>query len=150
MKTTLSVLAMAGLMGSISAPAFAAAHMSTSMTCSEYKGLGADDQMKVMMMAMGELHSNEGNMPSEGEPKATEDSIGHSTGDEATDSTTAEGSVSDGEPKAVEATGGNEPASNLHDAPMDEVAMEQFMTICDQNLDATVSEAAFGMGSTRK
>ncbi len=41
MTNTFKTIALAALMGTVSAPAFAAAHMSPSMTCGEYKALVA-------------------------------------------------------------------------------------------------------------
>ena len=149
MKMTLKTLAIAGLMGTVSAPAFAAAHMSASMTCAEYKALSAEDQMTVAAMAIAEVHAGADGMSLEGDAEAVEDTGGTTTTEEATDSTAVAGSVSDGEPKAVEATGGNEAESNMTAEPMDEAAMEAFMAVCDQNLDAMVSEAAAGLDGTK-
>jgi len=149
MKMTLKTLAIAGLMGTVSAPAFAAAHMSTAMTCADYKALTADEQMTVATMAIAEVHDGMNGMAGDGEPKATEDSTGDTTADEATDDMADAGSLSDGEPKAVEATGGNEVGSNMTAEPMDEAALEAFMAVCNQNLDASVAEAAAGLDGTK-
>jgi hypothetical protein len=123
MKTTLKTLAIAGLLGTVSAPAFAAAHMSASMTCAEYLEEGAradedvngDDQMKT-------------------------------SEEEATDGVVStEGSVQADTPKAVEPTN-----SNMGDDMMSEDGptaenIEELMLACDQNLDQMVSEAAANM-----
>lgn len=152
MKTTLKTLAIAGLLGTVSAPAFAAAHLDmATMTCAQYKALSADDQLEVATMAIAEIDSGMDGAPSDGEPKAVEDSIGDTTAAEATDGTSTEGTVEEnnGEAMAVEPTGGNTAESNMTAEPMDEAALEAFMAVCDQNLDALVSEAAANMEGTR-
>ena len=56
MKTTLKTLAIAGLLGTVSAPAFAAAHMDmATMTCAQYQELSDEDKMDVASMAIAEL-----------------------------------------------------------------------------------------------
>lgn len=149
MKTTLKVLAIAGLMGSTAVPVFAASHMSTSMTCAEYKELTPEDQMTVAAMAIAEVDAGVDGMGTDGEPMAVETTGGTTDADEATDATSEEGSVIAGEAKAVEPTGGNTAESNMTAEPMDEQAMEAFMVVCDQNLDAMVSEAAAGLNGTK-
>jgi hypothetical protein len=146
MTTTFKSLALASLLGAISAPAFA---LTTTITCAEYKALTPEDQMAVASMAIAEIDSGMDGMASDGEPKAVEDSVGTTTAADATDSTSEAGSVISGEARAVEPTGGNTAESNMTAVPMDEAAMEAFMTICDQNLDATVSEAAAGLDGTK-
>ena len=149
MNLTLKTLAVAALMGTVSAPAFAAAHMSASMTCGEWMELSPEDRMTVAQMAIAEVHDGADGMSLEGDSKAVEDTGGTTTATEATDSTSEAGSVIAGESKAVEPTGGNTVASNMATEPMDEATMEEFMTICEQKLDAMVSEAAVGLDGTR-
>ena len=149
MNLTFKTLAVAALMGTVSAPAFAAAHMSASMTCAEWKALSPEDQMTVAQMAIAEIDDGADGMSLEGDAKAVADTGGTTTEAEATDGTSQAGSVISGEAKAVEPTGGNTVASNMTAEPMDEAAMADFMTVCDQNLDAMVSEAAAGLDGTR-
>ena len=148
MTNTLKTLAIAALMGTVSAPAFAAAHMSPSMSCAEYKTLSAEDQLTVATMAIAEVDDGANGTSMESNAKAT-DSSTDVTASVATDGVAAETSLSDGEPKAVEATGGDTMASNETAEPMDEAALEQFMLVCERNLDATVGEAAAGLEGTR-
>ncbi len=149
MNTVFKSLTIAALMGAVSAPAFADAHMSASMSCAEFKALSSEDMMTVATMAIAEVSSGADGQSLEGEAMAVEATGGTTTEAEATDSTAAAGSISDGEPKAVEATGGNEAASNMDSEPMTEEDLEAFITVCDQNLDAMVSEAAAGLDGSK-
>lgn len=149
MNFVVKTIAAASLMGTVAVPAFSAAHMSTSMTCAEYKALTPEEQMTVASMAIAEIDGDVDGMGTDGEPKAVEDSTGDTGMAEATDDESEEGSVIAGEAKAVDPTGGNTDASNMTAEPMDEAAMEAFMAVCDQNLDAMVSEAAVGLNGTR-
>jgi len=148
MNTTLKSLAIAALMGTVSAPAFAAAHISADMTCAEYKALSPEDQMTAASMAIASVDGGSDGMSMEGSATATTTTT-DTTAAEATDSTSTTGSVLDGEAKAVEPTGGNTAESNMTAEPMDEAAMEQFMVVCDQNASATISEAAAGLPGTK-
>ena len=148
MTNTFKKLAIAALMGTVSAPVFAAAHMSPSMTCAEYKALSTEDQMTVATLAIAEVDDGANGTSMESEATATTTSTDVPAA-EATDGVAEETSLSDGEPKAVEATGGDTVASNSTAVPMDEAALEQFMLVCDRNLDATVGEAAAGLEGTR-
>ena len=150
MKTTLKTLAIAGLLGTVSAPAFAAAHMSASMTCAEYKALTAEEQVEVAAMAIAEIEmGNDGGSLEEG-ARADEDVNGDeqmkTSEEEATDGVVStEGSVQADTPKAVEPTN-----SNMGDDMMSEDGptaenIEELMLACDQNLDQMVSEAAANM-----
>ena len=125
MKTTLKTLAIAGLLGTVSAPAFAAAHMDmATMTCAQYQELSDDDKMKVASMAIAELEDG-----------------GH--GGSLITETKSDGS----EPSdisAEEATEDSEDADVMADTDMQQ-EMEDFMVVCNQNPDALVSEAAAGM-----
>lgn len=148
MTNTFKTLAIAALMGTISAPAFAAAHMSPSMTCGEFNQLSSEDQMIVAEMAIGEIDDGDNGESLEDTAKATTLTT-DVTAAEATDGTSEEGSILDGEARAVEPTGGNTEASNETAVPQDVAAMEQFMRVCDINLDATVGEAAAGLVGTK-
>lgn len=149
MNFVVKTIAAASLMGSVAAPALADAHMSTSMTCAEYKALTPEEQMTVASMAIAEIDGETDGMVTDGNARADQGTMGTTSAEEATDGTSETGSVIDGEAQAVEPTGGNTAASNMTAVPMDEAAMEAFMTICDQNLDAMVSEAAAGLDGTR-
>ena len=109
MKLLLKTFAVAGLMNTVSAPAFAAAHISVSMSCADFKALTPDEQAEVASLAIAEFEL---------------------------------GSTSGGEPKAVEATGGNEAGANMWIKLADDETLEAFKAVCDQNLDAMLSEAA--------
>lgn len=144
MTNTFKTLAIAALMGTVSAPAFAAAHMSPSMTCAEYQELSAEDRMAVMTMAINEINDGDDGESMEGSATATTTDT-DVTAAEATDDEAEEGSILSGEAKAVEPTGGNTEESNMTAELMDVAAMERFMVICNQNPTAMVSEAATGM-----
>ncbi len=148
MTSTLKTLAIAALIGTVSAPAFAAAHLSPSMTCAEYKELSAEDQMTVAAMAIAEIDDGADGTSMETDSRASSTTT-DVTAAQATDGTAATGSINSGEAQAVEPTGGNTDASNMTAEPMDEAAMEAFMVVCDQNLDATIGEAAAGLPGTK-
>ncbi len=99
-------------------------------------------------MAIAEIHDGGDGMSMEGSAESTTTTTGE-TAAEATDNMSSEGSVIAGEAKAVEPTGGNTMESNMTAEPMDEATLEQFMVVCEQNLDATVSEAAAGLPGTK-
>ncbi|SDX27281.1 hypothetical protein SAMN04488041_105295 [Sulfitobacter pontiacus] len=146
MTNTFKTLAIAALMGTVSAPAFAAAHADTSMTCAEFNELSKDDQMMVASAAIAEIDDgdNGGSMGDSGRDTGDATTTTTVTAAEATNDEAEEGSL-EGDLKAVEDTGGNTAESNMTAEPMDEAAMEQFMVVCNQNLDATVGEAAAGL-----
>ena len=146
MKTTLKTLAIAGLLGTVSAPAFAAAHMSASMTCAEYKALSEDDQMHVAAMAIAETHSTmDGESLVEGDARSMPADTGDVSESEATDdNVSTEGSLVTDDVRSSESTNAN----TDHGDSMDGVTaenIEELMVACDQNLDAMVSEAAAHM-----
>ncbi len=149
MNIIIKTIAIAGLTGSVSAPAFAAAHMSASMTCAEYKALSAEDQLTVAQMAIAEVSSGDDGMSLKGDARAVEDTGGSTTAAEATDATSEEGSLIAGEAKAVVPTGGNTDASNATAVAMSEADLKAFNLVCDRNLDAMVSEAAAGLPGTK-
>jgi len=143
MTNTFKTLAIAALMGTVSAPAFAAAHADPSMTCAEFNELSKDDQMMVASAAIAEIDDG-ANGGSIGGSERDEDTTTTVTAAEATDDEAETDSIVD-ENSANAATGGNTAESNMTAEPMDEAAMEQFMVVCNQNLDATVGEAAAGL-----
>ncbi len=147
MTNTFKTLAIAALMGTVSAPAFAAAHMNTSMTCSEYKELSAEDQMTVASMAIAEINDGgeEGSIVDN--VRANDDTSPDQTAAEATDGTSEAGSTV--ENLRATDTADDSASSDMPAETMDEAAMEQFMVVCDQNLDATVGEAAAGLRGLR-
>ncbi len=116
MKLSLKTIAVAGLMSTASAPAFAAAHMSVSMSCADFKALTPEEQVEVATLAIAEFES---------------------------------GSMSNGEPKEVEAAGENEAEANMWIKVADEVTLKAFRDVCNQNLDAKLSEAAAGLNTTK-
>jgi len=141
MKTTLKTLAIAGLLGTVSAPAFAAAHMDmATMTCAQFKTLSEEDQMKAASMAIAELEDggHGGSMITETKNDGTEPST--ITAEEATDAEETEDSLID-ETKAVE---DSEEADEMANSEMEQ-EMEDFAVVCAQNPDALVSEAAAGL-----
>ena len=146
MTNTFKTLAIAALMGTVSAPAFAAAHADTSMTCAEFNELSKDDQMMVASAAIAEIDDgdNGGSMGDSGRDTGDATTTTTVTAAEATNDEAEEGSL-EGDLKAVEDTGGNTAESTMTAEPMDEAAMAQFMVVCNQNLDATVGEAAAGL-----
>ncbi|MEO9631134.1 MAG: HdeA/HdeB family chaperone [Sulfitobacter sp.] len=138
MKTTLKTLAIAGLLGTVSAPAFAAAHMDmATMTCAQYQELSDEDKMKVASMAIAELEDGDhgGSMITETKNDGSEPS--DISAAEATDAEETEDSLID-DTKAVE---DSEEADEMADTEMEQ-EMEDFMVVCNQNPDALVSEAA--------
>ena len=141
MKTTLKTLAIAGLLGTVSAPAFAAAHMDmATMTCAQYQELSDEDKMKVSSMAIAELEDGDhgGSMITETKNDGSEPS--DISAAEATDAEEIEDSLIDNT-KAVE---DSEEADEMADTDMQQ-EMEDFMVVCNQNPDALVSEAAANM-----
>ncbi|SFS83376.1 HdeA/HdeB family protein [Sulfitobacter marinus] len=148
MKTTFKTIAIAALMGTMSAPAFAAAHADPNMTCADFNQLSADDQATVAAMAIAEVDDGYNGESMEDTAKAT-DSSTDVTARQATDGVSEEGSLLDGEAKAVAATGGNTAASNATAEAQVVTATEQLYRICDINLDATVGEAAAGLSGTK-
>ena len=138
MKTTLKTLAIAGLLGTVSAPAFAAAHMDmATMTCAQYQELSDEDKMKVSSMAIAELEDGDhgGSMITETKNDGSEPS--DISAAEATDAEETEDSLIDNT-KAVE---DSEEADEMADTEMEQ-KMEDFMVVCNQSPDALVSEAA--------
>ncbi|KHA50361.1 HdeA/HdeB family chaperone [Sulfitobacter geojensis] len=138
MTRTFKTIAAAALLSSMSMPAFAAAHLDmTTMTCAEFNALESGDQMKVAEMAIAEIDDGANGVPTDGEPKATEDSVGTTTAAEATEGNTTAGAKADG----------NED-NTTEESQMTE-AMEALVAQCDRNLDTLVSEAAAGLDGTR-
>lgn len=136
MNRTFKTLAIAGLMGTLSAPVFAASDLDVnSMTCEQYNGLGGADRDKVAIMAVSAMNDNaEGSsMTSKatttGETKPAEESIG---------SASVEGSAT---------------ATSIADAGDDMSRMAEEIAAmnraCSRNWDAMVTEAAAGLEGTR-
>ncbi|SDF21204.1 HdeA/HdeB family chaperone [Sulfitobacter delicatus] len=141
MKTTLKTLAIAGLLGTVSAPAFAAAHLDmATMTCAQYQDLSDEDKMEVASMAIAELEDggHGGSMITETKNDGTEPS--DISAAEATDAEETEGSMIDN----VKAVEDSESADEMVDSDMEQ-EMEDFAVACSQNPDALVSEAAAGL-----
>ena len=141
MKTTFKALAIAGLMGTVSAPAFAAAHMDmATMTCAQFQELSDEDKMKAATMAIAELEDggHGGSLITSTKNDGTEPS--DISQEEATDAEETEGSLIDN----VKAVEDSESADEMVDSEMEQ-QLEDFAVVCSQNPDALVSEAAAGM-----
>ncbi|MBD3665123.1 HdeA/HdeB family chaperone [Sulfitobacter aestuariivivens] len=135
MTHTFKTLAIAGLMTTLSAPAFAAAHLDlNSMTCEQYNELSGADRDKVAVMAIMEL--NDDVTPTDGTATATDDSIGEKA--EESNSAASEGSAT---------------ATSIADADDDMSRFAEEIKImnrtCSRNWDAMVLEAAAGQSGTR-
>ena len=142
MNTALKTLAIAGLMGTMSAPAFAAAHMSSSMTCAEWGELSPEDQMTVASMAIAEVEGGADGGSLEEGAKADEPVSEEADTTEAEADTGTTGSL-EGSAES------DEPASEpMNSAAVSDEAMQQFVAMCEQNMDAMVSEAAIGMSGS--
>lgn len=148
MTNTFKTLAIAALMGTLSAPAFAAAHASPQMTCGEFNQMSVEDQATVASMAIAEIGDGYNGESMDDNARATEMSAGV-TAEEATDGVPVSDPIVDGEAKAVEPTGGNTAASNETAEPTEVTATKQLYRICSLNLDTTVGEAAAGLVGTK-
>ncbi|MFT6090075.1 HdeA/HdeB family chaperone [Sulfitobacter sp.] len=148
MNTTFKTIAIAALMGTMSAPAFAAAHADPNMSCADFNQLSSDDQATIAALAIAEIDDGYNGESMEDTSKATELST-DVTASQATDGTSEEGSLIDGEAKAVAATGGNTAESNATAEAKVVTATEQLYRTCQINLDATVGEAAAGLPGTK-
>ncbi|MGB3244208.1 MAG: HdeA/HdeB family chaperone [Sulfitobacter sp.] len=138
MTNVFKTLAIAGLLGTISAPAFAAAHLDmATMTCAQYKALSAEDQSEVATMAIAEIDDGDNGEQMIDSTKATEATGGDTTAAEATDGNTSAGQKADGDED-----------NTTEDSKM-ENALEAFNLECDRSPDTLVSEAAAGMSGTR-
>ena len=143
MNFALKTLAIAGLMGTMSAPAFAAAHMSSSMTCAEWQALSEEDQMTVAAMAIAEVEGGADGGSLEEGAKADEPMSEPADTTEAEADTGTDGSLED---SATNAETDSEP---MNSAAVSDEAMQQFVAMCEQDLDAMVSDAAIGMAGNR-
>jgi hypothetical protein len=148
MTTTFKTIAFAALMGTMSAPAFAAAHADPNMTCADFNQLSAEDQAMVAASAIAEVDDGYNGESMVDSIKPT-DSSTDVTARQATDGIAEEGSLLNGETKAVAPTGGNTAASNATAEAQVVTATEQMYRICEINLDATVGEAAAGLLGTK-
>jgi len=140
MTTTVKTLAIAALMGTLSAPAFAGGHMSTSMTCAEWKELGDEDRMKVAQLALAEIKTGDDGQSMNDSATATDAGEGV-TAAEATDE-------NNGNATGAEATANESPLTADENTISDD-DMALFERTCASNLDAMVSEAAIGSAGTR-
>tara|TARA_R110002020_G_scaffold40183_1_gene118985 strand:+ start:163 stop:579 length:417 start_codon:yes stop_codon:yes gene_type:complete len=138
MKTTFKTLATVGMMTTLSAPAFAAAH--TQMTCEEYNELNGMQRDEVAVMAISELSDNV--VPSDGTATATENSIGETGSGEVAPESDGTASVE-----------GSATATSIASADDDLTRYAEEIRIlnrvCSRNWDATVMEAAAGQPGTR-
>lgn len=148
MTNTFKTLAIAALMGTISAPAFAAAHASPQMTCGDFNQLSVEDQATVASLAIAEIDDGDNGESMNDDARAT-DTSADVTAEVATDGVAVSDPIVDGEAKAVEPTGGNTAASNETAEPTVVTATEQLYRICSLNLDTTVGEAAAGLIGTK-
>lgn len=142
MTNFLKSAAIASLMVTASAPAFAAAHMDlNSMTCTDYKALSEEDQGNVAMMVIEELQTT---------AKGTE---GGDMGNEAVGQTNTEESTDNNVESTSAANNGTqtktegENAENMKTQMMEKV--ELLNATCDRNIDATLMEAAIGDEGTK-
>jgi hypothetical protein len=135
MTKTFKTLAIASLMGTLSVPAFAAAHIDlNSMTCEEYNALGGADRDKIAMMAIAELNDN--GQPTDGTATATDSSVGSS----ASESNSA---ASEGSATATSIAGADDDIARF----AEEIGV--LNRTCSRNWDAMVLEAAAGSAGTR-
>ena len=142
MKTTLKTIAIVGVLGNVSAPAFAAAHtVMATMTCAQYAQLSDNDKLEVAYKAIAELDDGRdhvGSMISETRNDGSAPSDISVT--KATDAQETSGSMIN-DTQAVEDT---EEADAMAHTDMEQ-NLENFVAICAQNPDALVSEAAANM-----
>lgn len=134
MTKTFKTLAVATLLSTLSAPAFAAAHLDVnSMTCEEYNQLGGVDRDKAAMLAVMKL--NDGGAPSDVNLKADGD-VSTST---AAESNSA---VSESLRSTSTADAGDDMSRFAEEIGV-------LNRTCARNWDATLIEAAAGMQGTR-
>ncbi|APE45021.1 hypothetical protein BOO69_17595 [Sulfitobacter alexandrii] len=136
MKFVVKTLAVAGLAGTLAAPAFAAAHMDVStMTCEQYNELGGADRDKVAMMVLADMDSN------------TEGSDGTATANQPADMETEE------ESNTSASVEGSANSTSIAPADDDLARMSEDIRrlnrVCSRNWDAMVTEAAAGLSGTR-
>lgn len=133
--TTFKTLAIAALMGSVAAPAFADGHMDlNSMTCEEYNELSGADRDAIAVMAIAELNDNA--EPTEGTATATNDSVGDT--EEESNMAVSEGSATD-----------TSIANADDDLTRYAEEIRVMNRVCARNWDALVIEAAAGQAGTR-
>ena len=136
MTNTFKTLAIAGLMGTLSTPLFAAAHMDlNSMTCEDYNQLSGAERDTIAVMAVSQL--NDDGQPSDGTATATESSVG-------TAAVESDGTASlEGTAMATS----TRPADDDMTRFAEEIKV--LNRVCSRNWDAMVSEAAAGQFGTR-
>lgn len=136
MTRSIKALAIAGIIGTAAAPAFAAAHLDlNSMTCEQYNELSGADRDKVAMMAIADLNDAGGSVvptSTATDPIVTEDA------NEGDNNGSLEGSA-------------NATTTEMADNDMTRYAEEikVLNRVCSRNWDAMVTEAAAGQPGTR-
>lgn len=135
MTRTFKTVAAATLFATLSAPAFAAAHMDlSSMTCEEYNQLGGAERDKVAVMAVASL--NDDVQPTDGTATATESSVG--TTQEESNTAASEGSAT---------------ATSIAAADDDLTRFAEEIGVlnrtCARSWDAMLLEAAAGQDGTK-
>lgn len=139
MKTTFKALAIASLMGTVAAPAFAGGHLQlSSMTCEEYNGLGGADRDAVAVMAIAAMNDNVD--PGDGTATATASSVGTSATESESSTTVAS---NNGTATATSTAGADDDLSRYAEE------IRVMNRVCSRNWDAMVTEAAAGQAGTR-
>lgn len=132
---TFKIIAAAGVLGLMSVPAYAAAHLDlNSMTCEEYNELGGADRDKVAVMAIAAMNDNV--QPTDGTATATASSVG--TTQEESNSAASQGSAT-----ATSIAGADDDLTRFAEE------IKVLNRVCSRNWDAMVTEAAAGMAGTR-
>lgn len=132
---TFKTIAAAGVLGLMSVPAYAAAHLDlNSMTCEEYNELGGADRDKVAVMAIAAMNDNV--QPTDGTATATASSVG--TTQEESNSAASQGSAT-----ATSIAGADDDLTRFAEE------IKVLNRVCSRNWDAMVTEAAAGMAGTR-
>lgn len=145
MTNLLKTTATAVLALTISAPAYAAAHMDVnSMTCSQYNDLLAEDRDKIAMLAVSEIQE-----PTDG---TLEENNGTATATAPLEGEPAEESPA-GTSETVAENDGTATATSTVAAGDDESRFAEKIELlnltCERNGDAMVTEAASGLAGTR-
>lgn len=135
MKQFLKTTAIAATVATLAAPAFAAAHLSTDMTCAEYNELSGADRDKVAMMAI--LALNDDVVPTDGTATATASSVGTAAEESTEDDNITESA------QASSTQGAGDDLSRY----AEEIRI--LNRTCSRNWDAMVREAAAGQSGTR-
>lgn len=136
MTRSIKALAIAGLIGTVSAPAFAATEADlNSMTCEEYNELGGAERDQVAMMAIADMNGTGGSVV----PTATATApIVTEEADEGANAGSLEGSSN----STTTVMAGNDMAEYAEE-------IRVLNRVCSRNWDAMVTEAAAGQFGTR-